>query len=608
MRSKAATASLLWSPRLAQPAQPSLGDSLAPPDMGDSGPTPPQSPSQAPTAIGNGAGQTLERRVPSSADLAAKQRPGSQLSRPISTAPSPRVLPAPGGARDATSARRWFRPPVRHLLLCTWLAVTALACLRLLSARHVTGQTPPGNGTPLALRSSGASHNSSAGQPQQKRKPFRWPVRQPKEWAPLWPLAVRNESADPCAQELHIPKVALLFLTPGPLPQEPVWRDWFAAAEGQLPAAAVTPSSLCSIAAAEDEEAVRRLRAACGAFNSPSPGSPASHSGILQRQHLFSVYVHAPPDFPGYPPGSLFGGNGTLVPHRVRTWWGSHSLVVATRNLLLEAAADPANQRFVLVSETDIPLYDPLTTYQQLLSERRSRVNACGPPPVVDRWWRKRFNSTYWRKSSQFFMLTRPHAELVLGDVDIFRAPATAPPSNSSPQPQHPAVAAPSPGPAAHKAATGAAAGPAQAAAAGMAAHYLPTLLAVRGLVKECACEGQVAHVEWKGGPHPRTFLDISAGHIDRARGPSESCPWRAAQRSAQRMFVLYDSLEGLGRQQVCKELTGRHPGYNHPLAPTCPITARKFAANTSQAVLALYMGAEGTQLGLLRPQQEQEH
>ena len=31
----------------------------------------------------------------------------------------------------------------------------------------------------------------------------------------------------------------------------------------------------------------------------------------------------------------------------------------------------------MLVSESDIPLYDPLTFYQQLMSESKSRVNAC---------------------------------------------------------------------------------------------------------------------------------------------------------------------------------------------------------------------------------------
>jgi hypothetical protein len=47
-------------------------------------------------------------------------------------------------------------------------------------------------------------------------------------------------------QALGIPKVALLFMTVGPLPQEPMWREWFRAAQGQLPAAAASLSTACS--------------------------------------------------------------------------------------------------------------------------------------------------------------------------------------------------------------------------------------------------------------------------------------------------------------------------------------------------------------------------
>ena len=57
--------------------------------------------------------------------------------------------------------------------------------------------------------------------------------------------------------------------------------------------------------------------------------------------------------------------------------WGSHDLVVAVRNLLAAALADAANQRFLLLSESGVPLYPPAAIHAQLLSEDRSRVNAC---------------------------------------------------------------------------------------------------------------------------------------------------------------------------------------------------------------------------------------
>lgn len=35
-------------------------------------------------------------------------------------------------------------------------------------------------------------------------------------------------------------------------------------------------------------------------------------------------------------------------------------------------------RRFALISDSDIPLYDPLTFYQQLMHEPKSRVRPCG--------------------------------------------------------------------------------------------------------------------------------------------------------------------------------------------------------------------------------------
>ena len=48
--------------------------------------------------------------------------------------------------------------------------------------------------------------------------------------------------------------------------------------------------------------------------------------------------------------------------HRIVTLWGTHTLVEATRNLLWEAFRDPTNQRFVLISEADVPIWDPLVS------------------------------------------------------------------------------------------------------------------------------------------------------------------------------------------------------------------------------------------------------
>ena len=59
--------------------------------------------------------------------------------------------------------------------------------------------------------------------------------------------------------------------------------------------------------------------------------------------------------------------------------WGSHDLVVAARHLLAAALANPSNQRFVLLSESGIPLYPPAAMHLQLLSEDLSRARALLP-------------------------------------------------------------------------------------------------------------------------------------------------------------------------------------------------------------------------------------
>lgn len=96
-----------------------------------------------------------------------------------------------------------------------------------------------------------------------------------------------------------------MFLTKGPMPHERLWRKWFQEVAGLLP--------------------TRRLRAAmcpwvdAASSSSPPPPPPADivRSSVhrmfqavcsqraghdddpIVAQHLFSVYVHAPPTFAG---------------------------------------------------------------------------------------------------------------------------------------------------------------------------------------------------------------------------------------------------------------------------------------------------------------------
>ena len=52
--------------------------------------------------------------------------------------------------------------------------------------------------------------------------------------------------------------------------------------------------------------------------------------------------------------------------------------MVAARNLLGAALREPLNQKFILLSESGLPLYPPTTTYLQLMHEDKSRLDSCG--------------------------------------------------------------------------------------------------------------------------------------------------------------------------------------------------------------------------------------
>lgn len=60
-----------------------------------------------------------------------------------------------------------------------------------------------------------------------------------------------------------------------------------------------------------------------------------------------------------------------------QTQWGTHSLTKAILLLMEMALEESLNQRFVLLSESDIPLYPPAVVWLQLMSEQRSRIHAC---------------------------------------------------------------------------------------------------------------------------------------------------------------------------------------------------------------------------------------
>lgn len=97
-------------------------------------------------------------------------------------------------------------------------------------------------------------------------------------------------------------------------------------------------------------------------------------------------------------------------------------MIEAERLLLAEALKDLANDRFLLVSDSCVPLYNFTYIYEYIMRSPKSFIdsfldakeNRYNPKmaPYIQR--------DNWRKGSQWFALKREHAAVVAGDTHVF--------------------------------------------------------------------------------------------------------------------------------------------------------------------------------------------
>ncbi|XP_008440035.1 glycosyltransferase BC10 isoform X2 [Cucumis melo] len=113
----------------------------------------------------------------------------------------------------------------------------------------------------------------------------------------------------------------------------------------------------------------------------------------------FSIYIHSAPGF-------VFDESttrshfffGRQLENSIQVAWGKSSMIAAERLLLEAALEDPANQRFVLLSDS-------------FLDAKEGRYNPKMSPAIP---------KSKWRKGSQWISLIRSHAEVVVDDDIIF--------------------------------------------------------------------------------------------------------------------------------------------------------------------------------------------
>lgn len=169
--------------------------------------------------------------------------------------------------------------------------------------------------------------------------------------------------------------------------------------------------------------------------------------------------------------------------------WGRKTMMDAERRLLANALLDFSNERFILLSETCIPIFNFTTIYNYLINSNQSFLGLFDDPRHMGRGrYNKRMWPTIslsdWRKGSQWFEAHRRLAVEIVSDkryypvfVDHCKPPCY------------------------------------------MDEHYLPTL--VNNVCPEMTSNWSVTWVDWsRGGSHPSTFVrrDVSEAFLNRIR------------------------------------------------------------------------------------------
>ena len=240
----------------------------------------------------------------------------------------------------------------------------------------------------------------------------------------------------------------------------------------------------------------------------------------------YTIYVHPQKGF-RFRNTSFF--HGREIAHTVQTIYLKASVQLAEKALLKAALEDKDNAYFCLISESCVPLHPFQAMKHALRASGRSIVNACRQGiyhdgmTEVDARWRHgldlvpNLNRSMWRKSLQQFSLTRKHAELVASDEILFNAFEDVPIPDE---------------------------------------HYIPTLLAWKGVENETTCAGGFSYVRFGvSGVHPRTF------------GPSDITP---------ELFHRLE-MEDIATSGFAQECSGTE---------LCHFTARKFSADSRNALL----------------------
>ncbi|XP_058188541.1 glycosyltransferase BC10-like [Rhododendron vialii] len=247
----------------------------------------------------------------------------------------------------------------------------------------------------------------------------------------------------------RVPRVAFMFLTRGPLPMLPLWERFFKG-----------------------------------------------------HEKLFSIYVHARPGYElNVSNTSAFYGRQIPSQH---VEWGSGSLVDAERRLLANALLDFSNERFMLLSESCIPIQNFPTVHQYLTGSSHSFVESYYNPARYRRWMWPTISPSDWRTGSQWFEMNRVLSATIVSDTKYYTVFRKHPKRSFHPE-----------------------------------EHYIQTFLHMfHGSLNE---NRTVTWVDWSAaGLHPATFgkANITERFVQSIRNNGTLCSYNSAKTSVCYLFA----------------------------------------------------------------------
>ncbi|KAI3497535.1 hypothetical protein L1887_40222 [Cichorium endivia] len=253
----------------------------------------------------------------------------------------------------------------------------------------------------------------------------------------------------------RVPKVAFMFLTRGPLPFLPLWERFFGG----------------------------------------------------QDVDKYSIYVHTNPGVRLNLENTSVFYQRQIPSQDVR--WGTVTLVDAEKRLLGNALLDFSNERFILLSESCIPIYNFPTIYNYLIGSTHSFLDSYDD---ASRYGRGRYSRRMkpdiklrdWRKGSQWFEIHRTLAIKIISDTkyyNLFKSyclPSCYPDE-----------------------------------------HYLPTFTHM--FYGDLNANRTVTYVDWSlGGPHPASFGvdDVTENLIRSIRNNGTNCAYNKGKTSICFLFA----------------------------------------------------------------------